>query len=212
VPPFPVADVPEVHVFWDNSNIFIPAGYVARDRDGTLQQPHVRLQFDNLYDLARAGRTVTSAICVGSVPPELDAVWARLRAVGVEVELYERGELGGREQGVDQCLQVHMLRRLADSDRPGIAVLMTGDGAGYDDGAGFHADLERMARAGWGIEVLSWDAACRNALRDWARATGVYVPLEDFYRSVTFIQGGRRSEQLSLRTRRRAEPRYEVGA
>ena len=205
----PVVDPAEVHIFWDNSNVFIPAGYVARRRDGTLQQRHVRIQFDNLYDLARAGRTVASAVCVGSVPPELEAVWTRLRAVGVEVELYERGEGSGREQGVDQCLQVHMLRRLADSE-PGIAVLMTGDGAGYDDGAGFHADLERMARAGWGIEVISWDVACRNALRDWAREVGVYVPLEDFYRSVTFIEGGRRSDPLSLRHRRTAQPRAHV--
>ena len=27
---------------------------------------------------------------------------------------------------------------------------MTGDGAGYDDGVGFHADMERMYAAGWG--------------------------------------------------------------
>ena len=95
---------PEVHIFWDNSNIFVPAGYVAKDRDGTLQKRFVRIQFDNLYELARAGRPVASAVCVGSVPPELDAVWERLRGIGVEVELYERGADSGQEQGVDQCL------------------------------------------------------------------------------------------------------------
>lgn len=200
-------DAPPVHIFWDNSNIFIPAGYVAKRREGTLQQHYMRIQFDNLYALARAGRQVESAVCVGSVPPDLQAVWERLRATGVEVELYERGEGSGREQGVDQCLQVHMLRRLADSPEPAVAVLLTGDGAGYDDGVGFHADLERMAEAGWGIEVLSWDGACRRTLKDWANSVGVYVPLEDFYRSVTFVERGRRSEPLSLRRRRVAQPR-----
>jgi hypothetical protein len=199
--------VPDVHIFWDNSNIFIPARYVAARREGTLQEERVRIQFDHLYDLARAGRNVGSAICVGSVPPELDAVWGRLRRVGVDVELYERGEESRREQGVDQCLQVHMLRRLADVRPAGIAVLLTGDGAGYDDGVGFHSDLERMADAGWGIEVVSWDISCRRALKTWASQVGVYVPLEDFYRSVTFIEGGRRSDPLTLRTRRMATVR-----
>ena len=196
-----------VHIFWDNSNIFIPARYAAARRDGTLQELLVRIQFDNLYNLARAGRPVSSAICVGSVPPELDAVWQRLRAVGVEVELYERGEESGREQGVDQCLQVHMLRRLVDTDTPGVAVLLTGDGAGYLDGVGFYADLERMEQHGWGIEVISWDNACNRKLKQWASQAGVYVPLETFYPSVTFIEGGRRSTPLSLRARRTSQPR-----
>ena len=91
-----------------------------------------------------------------------------------------------------------MLRTLADSDDPSIAVLLTGDGAGYDEGAGFHADLERMARRGWGIEVLSWDMACNRRLRTWAREAGIYIPLDDYYDSVTFIEKGRRSRALSL--------------
>ena len=148
-----------VHIFWDNSNIFIFAKFAASRRDGPMQEHSVRIQFDNMYRLASAARDVTSAVCVGSVPPELEAVWDRLEAAGLEVELYERGAGSGTEQGLDQCLQVHMLRSLADSDEPAVAVLLTGDGAGYEDGAGFHADLERMARRGWGIEVLSWNAA-----------------------------------------------------
>lgn len=166
---------PAVHIFWDNSNILIPAQYVAAHHDGVLQQNRVRIQFDRLFDIARAGRPVAPAVCVGSVPPDLKAVWSRLRAVGVDVELFERGALTRREQGVDQCLQVHMLRRLADAP-PSVAVLLTGDGAGYDNGVGFHADLERMATAGWSIEVISWDVACRRAQKDWASVPGVYVP------------------------------------
>ena len=51
----------------------------------------------------------------------------------------------GREQGVDQALQTAMLRDAFDyNGNPGIAVMLTGDGSGFDDGVGFHADLERM--------------------------------------------------------------------
>jgi len=187
-----------VCIFWDNSNIFIPARYLAIKREGWAARGEVRVQFDNMFSLARAGREIQSAVCVGSVPPELEAVWDRLESAGVDVELFERGEASGCEQGIDQCLQVHMLRALADIDPPGVAVLLTGDGQGYETGVGFHADLERLARAGWGVEVISWDAACNRRLRAWAEKTGVYVSLDDYYQSVTFLEGARRAHPLNL--------------
>jgi hypothetical protein len=197
----------KVIIFWDNSNIFIPMKSVANHRDGPMAQNQVRTQFDNLLNLARAGRPVIRTLCVGSVPPELDAVWVKLRAAGVQVELYERGADSGKEQGVDQCLQVHMLRALADITPPGVAVLLTGDGAGYWEGVGYHADLERLHRAGWGIEVLSWDGACNRKLKEWAKASGAYIPLDNYYDSITFLQGGRKSAPLSLVGRPSATPR-----
>lgn len=197
----------QVIIFWDNSNIFIPAQYVARKRDGVLQEKAVRIHFEHLFDLARGGRNVVKAVCVGSVPPELEHVWQKLRATGVEVELYERGKGTGKEQGVDQCLQVHMLRALADIKEPVTAVLLTGDGAGYADGIGFHADLERMYKNGWGIEVVSWDCACNKKLREWTEQVGVYVPLETYYEAVTFIQKGRSAKVLSMKHRGRASPK-----
>ena len=200
-----MADREKVYIFWDNSNIFIPAQGVANQKEGALTGREIRIQFDNLFDLAKAGRDVAQGVCTGSVPPELERVWARLRSTGIAVELYERGAGSGKEQGVDQCLQVHMLRALADAPAPSVAVLMTGDGAGYMSGAGFHADLERMAKRGWGIEVLSWDIACNGRLRDWAKAAGVYIPLEDFYDSITFREGIRRSTNVSLTHRHRAK-------
>ena len=64
---------------------------------------------------------------------------------------------------------------------------LTGDGAGYDDGVGFHADIERMYAAGWGIEVLSWGRSCRRTLRDWASTKGAFVKLDNYYNSITFL-------------------------
>lgn len=100
-----------------------------------------------------------------------------------------------------------MLRALADADSPATAVLMTGDGAGYWDGAGFHVDLERMEKRGWGVDVLSWDIACNKRLKAWAQKAGVYIPLESYYNSVTFIQQGRRNTALSLKGRPTAAPK-----
>jgi len=127
-----------VFLFWDNSNIFIPAQYVANRREGYQVENSIRIEFENLYRLAVAGRPTERAFCVGSIPPELKAVWDKIRRTGVQLELYERGKDTGKEQGVDQCLQVHLLRAGMDS-KAQIAVLLTGDGKGYADGIGYHA-------------------------------------------------------------------------
>ncbi|MCP4675027.1 MAG: NYN domain-containing protein [Deltaproteobacteria bacterium] len=173
-----------------------------------MARGQVRLSFDNLLQLALAGRELGDAAVVGSIPPEQRALWDRLeRATGVKPELYERGTLSGGEQGLDQCLQVHMLRAISDCRDPQVAVLMTGDGAGYDDGVGFHADMERMHRNGWGIEVISWNESCKRTLKEWASKNGVFVPLDDYYESVTFLEGVRSVRPLNLKRRAMDSPR-----
>lgn len=193
---------PKVFLFWDNSNIFIGAKAAGVDRDGHISRGLIRIHFANIIRLALAGRTVEKAVAVGSIPPGDKLLWNRMKTdTGITPELYERGVGSGTEQGLDQCLQTHMLRALSDYRDPQITVLMTGDGAGYDEGAGFHADLERMYKRGWGIEVISWDHCCKKALKSWAERVGVYVKLEDYYDAVTFVEGVRDAKILSL-TRR----------
>ena len=179
----------KVFIYWDDSNIFISAQEAAVEREGDQVRNRVRLHFRNLLDLASAGRDIEHAIAVGSIPPELRHVWNRLENEGVSVQLLERGALLGREQGVDQMLQTAMLRDGFDyNGDPGIAVLLTGDGAGFADGVGFHADLERMRRRGWRIEVLSWRNSCNRRMREWAEEEGLFIALDDFYESITFLE------------------------
>ncbi|HZF01953.1 MAG TPA: NYN domain-containing protein [Methylomirabilota bacterium] len=197
----------KVFVFWDNSNIYISAKTVAVLREGGDAAYQVRIQFDNLLSLALAGRKLESAIAVGSVPPPMRHVWNRLEQAGVKVELFERGSLSAREQAVDQALQTYMLRTTIDNNgHPGIAVLLTGDGAGFLDGIGFHADLERMHKKGWGIEVLAWEKTCAARFRQWVEKIGVFVPLEDYYESLTFTEDDagaiRRAKPLDLSKRK----------
>ena len=181
----------KVFIYWDDSNIFIGAKDVAAERDGGKARHRVRLHFRNLLELARAGREIEHAVAVGSIPPELRHVWNRLEGEGVAVHLLERGAGQGREQGVDSTLQSAMLRDALDyNGHPGTVVMLTGDGAGFYDGVGFHADLERMHGRGWGIEVLSWRHSCNNRMRQWAEQAGVFVALDDFYESITFLESG----------------------
>lgn len=193
-----------VFIYWDDSNIFISTREVAAEREGDQARSRVRVHFRNLLDLARAGRDIEHAIAVGSIPPELRQVWNRLENEGVTVQLLERGALQGREQGVDQLLQTAMLRDAFDyNGDPGIAVLLTGDGAGFDDGVGFHADLERLRNRGWRVEVLSWRHSCNRRMREWAEENGIFVALDDFYENITFLEPPAPGQPI-------ADPRYAV--
>ena len=183
----------KVFIYWDNSNIFISARDVAVEKEGPDAYHRVRIDFRNMLSLAGAGRHVEHAVAVGSIPPELRHVWNRLENEGVSVHLFERGAMGGamggREQGVDQALQSAMLRDALDyNGDPGIAVMLTGDGAGFYDGVGFRSDLQRMHNRGWRVEVISWRHSCNTRMRTWAEQSGKFIALDDFYESVTFLE------------------------
>lgn len=181
----------KVFIYWDNSNIFHEAQRLAEQRNAEPDTRYrVRIHFDNMLRLAHADREVERAIAAGSIPPELHNVWSRLRNKGVEVKLFDRGSPASTEQDVpDRILQLAMLENALDySADPGIAVLLTGDGAGYLEGAGFHRTLERMHNKGWKIEILSWQHCVNPRMEEWAKNNGVFIPLDDFYEAITFLE------------------------
>ena len=148
-----------VFIYWDNSNIFHEAQRLAEERnEGTDARYRVRMNFDNLLRLARADRPLAKALAAGSVPPEMRQLWNRMESRGMEVQLFDRGGPDRGEQEMpDRVLQLRMLEDALDyNGDPGIVVLLTGDGAGYLEGAGFHSTLERMHKRGWRVEILSW--------------------------------------------------------
>ena len=108
----------------------------------------------------------------------------------MEVQLFDRGSpQRGEQEMPDRLLQLRMLENALDyNGAPGIVVLLTGDGAGYMEGAGFHSTLERMHRRGWRVEILSWAHSCNQRMRLWAEENGVFVALDDFYDAVTFME------------------------
>ena len=186
----------KVFIYWDNSNTHISAQQVAVDLEGADARPRVRIDFRNMLELARAEREIGHAVAVGSIPPELRYVWNELENEDVSVQFLD----SGAEQGVDQSLQNAMLRDGLDHIRdPGIMVLLTGDGSGFYAGVGFHADLERLHRRGWRIEVLSWRHSCNRRMREWAEDNGKFIALDDYYHSVTFLERPEPGEPLANR-------------
>ena len=183
-----------VFIHWDNSNIFHEAQRLAEEgAEGANARYRVRINFDNLLRLAHADRPMQRAIAAGSVPPELRQLWNRMESNGVEVQLFDRGSPERGEQEMpDRLLQLRMLEDALDfNGDPGIVVLLTGDGAGYLEGAGFHSTLERMHRRGWRVEILSWAHSCNQRMRRWAEENGVFVALDEFYEAITFLEPSR---------------------
>ena len=183
-----------VFVYLDNSNIFHAAQDLAEERNGDQNARYrVRMNFENLLRLAHADRPLAQAVAAGSIPPALINLWNRLSDTEVLVHLYDRGEPGrGEQQHPDLWLQNRMMADMADYiDAPGTVALLTGDGAGYNEGHGFHRTLERMQRLGWKVEVLSWVHSCNQRMRGWVEANGVFVPLDDYYESITFTNAPR---------------------
>ena len=180
----------KVFIYWDQSSMSIGARDVAEEREGRNARYRVRIDFRAMVRLAHADRPVEKAVAAGSVPPELRALWNRLEAAGVQVELFDRGAVDrGEQQAPDRVLQLQMLRDFADyNGDPGVVVLLTGDGQGFYDGAGFHADLERMHRRGWRVEILSWADSCSRRMRQWVEENGVFVAPDDHYEAVTFLE------------------------
>ena len=190
----------KVFIYWDNSNIFIEAQRLAEERDeGPDARYRVRIHFDNLLRLAHADRLVENAFAVGSVPPEMRQLWNRMESRGIRVELFDRGESRRGEQEMpDRLLQLKMLQDALDyNGHPGTVVLLTGDGAGYIEGAGFQSELERMHRRGWRVEILSWAHSCNQRMRSWVEENGIFVALDDFYDSVTFLEPSRPGQRLA---------------
>ena len=183
-----------VFIYWDNSNIFHEAQRLAGERnEGPDARYRGRINFDALLQLVQAERPLMHAVAAGSVPPEMRHLWNRLENMGVEVKLFDRGDPERGEQDIpDRVLQLRMLEDALDNNgNPGIVVLLTGDGTGYSEWAGFHSTLERMHKRGWKVEILSWAHSCNQRMRRWAEENGIFVALDDFYDAVTYLEPSR---------------------
>jgi hypothetical protein len=145
-------------VFWDNSNIWLVGRNVCSQREPG-DETAFRIHFRNLLDLCLNGRSVDYAIVGGSLPPQNDDLWLQFKSLNIDVDTQERGELSGREVAVDQMIQFAMANRILDAKFPGTMILLTGDGAGYNDGKGFIKALERATSHGW--RYRSCQLGCR---------------------------------------------------
>lgn len=178
-----------ISLFWDNSNIWLVGRAVCADREPGDEYAF-RIHFAKLFNHVRQNRKVQYAFVAGSVPPDSDPLWKRFRNLNIKVETQERGQ-SGHEVAVDEAIQLAMAHRLLDIQGPEVLVLLTGDGAGYNQGRGFIPSLDRAVQRGCKIEVVSWDRGINKKLKDFALRHGRYVSLESAYGQITFIDNKR---------------------
>jgi hypothetical protein len=178
-----------VHIFWDHSNLFLSALDCCDDRGKGKEPGHrfdARVHFQRMFDFAANGRTVERAVAVGSIPPGLNALWSKLKKAGIDIELQERGAESGKEQAVDEALQLEMLRSVLDrGDKPAVAVLLSGDGD-------FYEDAKRMIDAGWGVEILCFGSSFARKLQGLSKTShgrAKYVNLDKWYPQLVYLQG-----------------------
>lgn len=182
----------KTHIFWDNSNIH----FVGRNMVMPLIEPGedpvlFRTYFKGVFQLANRHRQIGKAYLAGSIPPENDSLWDHFRSNGIEVELLSRTS-SNKENANDVSIQAAILRTAVDNiGNNDTFVVLTGDGAGKLLGVGFLADLERIHKMGFNVEVVSWELGCNKYLRGFAEKNGVFTPLEKYYYEVTFIKGKR---------------------
>lgn len=179
-----------INLFWDNSNIYIEGQKVCNKTE-SCNVFDFRIHFLNLFEFARNNRPISYSFVGGSIPPENTKLWKRFEDLNIELEIQERGEIGKKEIAVDEAIQLKIANLLLDKQYPETIILLTGDGAGYGDGKGFIKQLERALKKGWKIEVLSWDNSCNRFLKDFAKKNGIYIPLENAYYNITFINNKR---------------------
>lgn len=192
-----------VCIYVDNSNIYIGGQEVAKHFHEDPAQ--LRLAFENFLALITQGQEFDELVWAGSGPPELEEIFKNIVARGVELLLIPRSATGENET-VDQALQLAMYRHHRKyRNRPGTIVLCTGDGKGFHEEKGFLWDVQGFIEDGWTLDLYSWDSACHNGLKRFAKKHGKYVPLEDYYASITFQKNGRHVVPLN-KARRKAPP------
>jgi hypothetical protein len=181
-------------VFVDLSNIFIGAQEAAAAHEEPMAG--IRLKVDQLRVLLADGRPIARACVVANAVVPHD-VASRFEREFAEWIPREAGSLTGTEQANDETLQVRMYEAIHQLP-PGVLVLATGDGSGWQYCRGFVVAIDVAYREGWGVEVASWSHVAHSTLREWTRThAGAFIDLDDYYYGITFVEHGRRTQPIA---------------
>jgi len=191
-----------VYFFLDYSNIAISAQDRAGLEDGYMYRQRVRLHAANLRALAERNRRWKLGFAAVGLQTDFKRLRGHFDEAGICIEVSERGGSSNREQNVDERIQYEMLKLTKKSNERGTVVLATGDGAASSENDGFKSVLENLLEHGYSIELMSWRSSINFELRCWVEKHGSYMELDDFYKEITFIDGGRQASSLHLLNRK----------
>ncbi|HAO22745.1 MAG TPA: hypothetical protein DCQ37_21210 [Desulfobacteraceae bacterium] len=168
-----------LHLFIDNSNIYIEGQRVARSKffyDDELVI-RLRINYGALLDEIRQGRDLKETVLVGSRPPDNDSLWNKFKALNIEPRIFDRG-FSGREKRVDAELINAVRDTLEDNPKPGTIAIVAGD-------QDYIPTLERCIKKKWNLEIYFWEQAS-NALKSLAGTN--FISFDNSFKKITFLQ------------------------
>jgi hypothetical protein len=174
-----------LHLFIDNSNVFIEGQRVARETffyDDSLVV-RFRINYGGLLDFVRQSRELKEAVLVGSRPPSNDALWNRLKNLGIEPRVFDRSFYTGKEKRVDAEL-TNAIRdtleknALEKNPTPGTIALVAGD-------ADYVPVIERCIERKWSVELYFW-AQASSYLKNMPDVK--FVDLAEGFKEISFLE------------------------
>lgn len=167
-----------LHLFIDNSNLFIEAQRVARSKFYYDDQLVIRLRisYGDLLEEIRGQRSLKETVLVGSEPPKNDSLWNKLESLNIKPRIFRR-DFSGREKGVDAELTNAIRDTLEDNANPGTIAIVAGD-------RDYLPTLERCVKKQWDVEIYFWEQAS-NFLKDLNGAR--FISLDNCFENITFL-------------------------
>lgn len=188
----PSRSIQPIYVMIDSNNILGGAKNLAETLgycEGEIRR--LRIHATNFARLVLSGSAMGrgSTITVTTNPkkgiPEFLSHYVRL---GMRYDVVYRNAEIGREPGDDRLLL--RLYELCPRDF-GVVALATGDGNGHKNGQGFVPALNSLHERGHKVELYSWKGSLNPALQNRVNQIGKTIYLDEYFSSITFVEGGR---------------------
>eukprot|EP01039_Chlorochromonas_danica_P006176 gene6176-6811_t len=154
-----------VHVFVDNSNIYLGAQIVfnplGRGRESITRNANMRLKCPALAGLVEGCRNCLEKVVFGSQLTGDSTMWKHWKQVGYQIQT---SEIGAEGLAVDEAVLTQMRASVVKNPckPPHVKhtlVLLTGDATEDQNGNSFFSVVKEALELGWKVELWTWRAA-----------------------------------------------------
>jgi len=171
-----------LHLFIDNSNLYIEGQRVAREKFRYDDQLIVRLRisYGNLILKICNERKLMETVLVGSRPPTNDSLWRLLKKMNITPRIFDRSLYSNKEKGVDAELTNAIRDTLEDNSEQGTIALVAGD-------KDYIPTIERCIKKKWNVEIYFWEQASAS-LKSLPKTSSniTFISLDTFFNEIIF--------------------------
>ena len=167
-----------LHLFINNSNLFIEAQRVARNKfyyDDELVI-RLRINYGSLLEKVSNQRKLMETVLVGSRPPQNDSLWKKLEELNIKPKIFDRSRFSNKEKGVDAELINSIRNTLDNNPSTGTIAIVAGD-------SDYFGTLKICVERNWNIEIYFWEQASRE-LKTLAQTN--FLNLDNWFNEITY--------------------------